>query len=113
MTGKDRYQQAVTKARLQATRDLSAFVADEIDVLPDQGERERECIIAEMDVMQREIDRQHEILEAAGLTGAAGEAMRPLRQGKGEGIVLNDVGCSCLVRNTSAQANPLALASVV
>jgi hypothetical protein len=80
MTGKDRYHQAVLLARLRARRELDKFVAGEIDILPCSGDREREFIIAEFDTMQAEIDRQHAILRAAGLDGARGAAMLPIRQ---------------------------------
>lgn len=49
MTGKDRYHQAVLKARLMAQRELRQFLAGEIDTLPCSGDREREFIIAELD----------------------------------------------------------------
>lgn len=80
MTGKERYHQAILKARLMARRDLEKFLIGEINILPCSGDREREFIIAELDAMQAEIDRQHAILRAAGLDGAYGEAMLPVRQ---------------------------------
>lgn len=49
MTGEQRYRQIQLKVRLIARRNLRAFVADEIDVLPCEGDIERDLIIRELE----------------------------------------------------------------
>ena len=45
LNAEQRYRQAIQKARLMAQRELRAFMAGEIDVLPCSGDRERQFII--------------------------------------------------------------------
>lgn len=49
MTGEQRYRQIQLKARLIGQRNLRAFMAGEIDVLPCWGDIERDLIIAELE----------------------------------------------------------------
>lgn len=85
MSGKKNDRQgALSPSHIKGAPDgaarLEKFLIGEINILPCSGDREREFIIAELDAMQAEIDRQHAILRAAGLDGAYGEAMLPVRQ---------------------------------
>jgi len=83
MTGKERYHQAVTKARQIVERELKMFNAGTLKRPPCSGDRERKAVIEAMDEMQAEIDRQHAILKAAGLDGAVGASLVPHKQGFG------------------------------
>ena len=60
MNGKQRYQQATTKARILSNRNLRKFLADEIDWLP--MAKDREFIISEFDRLHAEIGRLRAIV---------------------------------------------------
>lgn len=57
-TGRDRYEQAIARARQRSAKLYEQFMAGHIDILPGSMDDERREVIAEMDEMQRQIDNK-------------------------------------------------------
>lgn len=85
MTGGQRYIEAIARARKRNEELYKQFIAGEIDVLPCSESDEKREIVAEMEAMQKEIDRQREILQRLGMNGAAQQG---LANWCGRGLIL-------------------------
>jgi hypothetical protein len=80
VTGEQRYWQAIEKSKARGIAELKRFAAGEIGTVSNGEDDDRECLIEAFNEMQAEIDRCEAILRAAGLDGARGAALLPLKQ---------------------------------
>ena len=66
MTGRERYVAVMRGTRERHRKLYDKFLAGELDYLPDLGHEERKAIVAEMDVMQAEIERLYAVVNKTG-----------------------------------------------